>query len=345
MGTTIALAGDVMLGRSVNDALRHHDAAWPWGDLLPEIWAADLFLVNLECALTPRTTEWQGDLCKPFHFRSEPAHVETLRRARVDFAALANNHVADFGFEGMRDTMRALDEAGIHHAGAGPDLAHAMRPARLACGDLHVAVVAAADHPVEWAATGHAPGIFHVVASTVPHLCERVERALAAARAGADLVILSIHWGPNMRAAPPPEFRAFARHAVECGADVVWGHSPHCVQGVEVVDERPVLYGSGDFVDDYAVDEEFRNDLTALFRLRLDRHRVLQVDVIPAKIGGMRVHHARGEDRAWLERWFRARCVELGTPVAELPDRGGLAVPVAREVRMAMTARAESVGS
>ena len=327
MTTTILLAGDVMLGRGVNDRLDRHDPAWPWGDLLPGLWAADLFLVNLECALTPRTAQWRGAGYKPFHFRSAPEHVESLRRARVDFASVANNHVADFGFEGMLDTLRVLDEAGIHHAGAGPDLAHASQPARLVCDELRVAVVGAADHPLEWGASERSPGIFHVVVSPNHHLFSRVERAIAEARAGADLVIFSIHWGPNMRAAPPLDFREFARRVIACGADVFWGHSAHVVQGVEVVDERPVLYDTGDFLDDYAVDEALRNDCSALFRLRLERGRVAQVELLPVRIEGCRVQRARGADREWFERWFRARCDELGTPVLDLASGEGLVDP------------------
>ena len=79
---TIALAGDVMLGRDVAEAISREGFSYPWGNLLPRLWEPDLFLINLECALTSETREW-GDSFKPFHFRAEPSAVQTLRIGRV----------------------------------------------------------------------------------------------------------------------------------------------------------------------------------------------------------------------------------------------------------------------
>ena len=120
---TLALVGDVMLGRVVNRMIAEHGFAYPWGDLLPAVRGADCFLINLECALTDHTERWRDGGHKPFYFRANPRVVETLRVAGVDFASLANNHAADFGMTGLLDTVRHLDEAGIAHAGAGGDLA------------------------------------------------------------------------------------------------------------------------------------------------------------------------------------------------------------------------------
>src|ERR671912_536341 len=93
---TLALAGDVMLGRNVNPMIAEHGFTYPWGDLLPTLTGADCFLLNLECALTDHTGRWQDGSYKPFYFRADPGVVETLRLAGVRFAALANNHAADF---------------------------------------------------------------------------------------------------------------------------------------------------------------------------------------------------------------------------------------------------------
>jgi poly-gamma-glutamate synthesis protein (capsule biosynthesis protein) len=93
---TLALAGDVMLGRGVHERLEERGPAWPWGDLLPELWGAHAFFINLECALTSRTAPWHNGAPKPFYFRANPRHVDSLRLARVDCAVLANNHIGDF---------------------------------------------------------------------------------------------------------------------------------------------------------------------------------------------------------------------------------------------------------
>lgn len=312
---TIALTGDVMLGRLVDEVLEREEPAYVWGGMLPRLRAADLVLVNLECALTGHRERWHDHgRYKAFYFASDPRHAASLATAGVRLASLANNHVMDFGVEGMRETIDVLDRAGIAHAGAGPDLAAAGAPAVVGAGDARIAVVAFADHPAEWAAGPTAPGIAHlpIDEASLPAVGE----AVTAARAQADLVIASFHWGPNMRARPTAEFRRFARGVVDAGADVFWGHSAHVVQGVEVRGGRAICYDTGDFVDDYAVDADLRNDLSALFLLRLRGSRLARLELLPVRIDRMRVDPAVGADRERFVRSFTARCAELGTTVA-----------------------------
>jgi len=315
----VALTGDVMLGRLVDETLERVDPAYVWGGMLPHLRSAGLVLVNLECALTARRERWhdQGRY-KAFYFRSDPRHVASLREAGVALAVLANNHAMDFGLAGLRDTLSVLDEAAIAHAGAGDDLAAARGPARLRAADVRVAVVAFGDHPPEWAAGPATPGIAYlpIETSSLPAVGE----AVGAARAEADLVIVSFHWGPNMLARPSAEFRRFARAVVDAGADVFWGHSAHVVQGVEVRDGRVILYDTGDFVDDYAVDDDLRNDLSALFLLRIVGGRIRRLDLIPVRIDRMRVDPATGADRELFTRTFVSACAELGTTVAVGPE-------------------------
>jgi poly-gamma-glutamate capsule biosynthesis protein CapA/YwtB (metallophosphatase superfamily) len=324
----LAFAGDVMLGRLVNESLvRGGDFARLWGDLLPTLWNADLFLVNLECALTARTERWSDGGYKPFYFRADPAVVETLKRGRVDFASLANNHICDFGTAGLLDTVATLDGAGIAHAGAGADRWSAREPALLTLGDTRVAVLAWADYPVEWAATPTAPGINYTPITLAREYFDEIRVAVAVARERADLVVLSIHWGPNMRPHPRPEFREFAQAVVDAGVDVFWGHSAHVVQGVEARGGRLVFYDTGDFVDDYAVDPHLRNDLSALFVVEVKPPVIEGVEVIPVRIDDMRVALAHGRDRDWFVERFTARCAELGTTVRAEGDTLRLAVP------------------
>jgi poly-gamma-glutamate synthesis protein (capsule biosynthesis protein) len=313
----LALAGDVMLGRTVAESLEARGPGAPWGDVMPFLREADLFLVNLECALTSATQRWHDGQFKTFSFRAKPEAVETLRLARVDFACLANNHAADFGMDGLLETVRVLDEAGIAHAGAGRNSDLASAPAWISAGGFRVGVVAFADHPEQWAATPTAPGINYVPISTEAAVLRRIETALKAARQDADFVIFTIHWGPNMRARPTSEFRAFARAVLSAGADLFWGHSAHLVQGVELRDGKPILYDTGDFVDDYAVDSELRNDLSALFRVTIRPPMIERVEAIPVAIDDMRVNLAHGTNRARFLRHLTALCSELGTDVAQ----------------------------
>ncbi len=314
---TLALVGDVMLGRGVNEAVAARGFAYPWGDLLPTLRSADLFLVNLECALTAESTPWQDGTYKAFHFRAEPSVAQTLRMGRVDFACLSNNHAGDFGMAGMLETVRVLDDAGIAHAGAGCNLATARAPALLKARGWRVAIVAFADYPEAWAATPDSPGINYArILTSDPELAPIAE-ALSAARREADLVIFTIHWGPNMRSRPPDDFRAFARAVVDVGSDLFWGHSAHVVQGIEVWHGKPILYDTGDFVDDYAVDPDLRNDLSALFVVYARPPAVERIELLPVQIGRCQVNAAQGPERQWLVRRMRELCAELGTTLVD----------------------------
>ena len=327
-----------MLGRLVADSLAGGDYARPWGDALPVLRGADLFLVNLECALTERSERWTDGTYKPFYFRVDPAAgVGALQAGDVDFASVANNHIGDFGLAGLGDTLQALDRAGIAHAGAGVDRASAREPARLSVDGARVSVVACADHPAEWRADPVTAGINYTPVSLEAEHLGEVARQLAAAREHADFVIFSIHWGPNMRAWPTPEFRAFAHAVIDAGADLFWGHSAHVVQGMEFRHGHPVLYDTGDLVDDYAVDPHLRNDLSALFLMRVAPPVVESVEVVPVQIADMQVNLARGHGRDWFVQRFTTRCAELGTTVSVEPGRVRVVASGADAGRMAAT--------
>jgi poly-gamma-glutamate capsule biosynthesis protein CapA/YwtB (metallophosphatase superfamily) len=324
---TLALVGDVMLGRVVNRMIAERGFVYPWGDLLPAVRGSDCFLINLECALTDHTERWQDGGHKPFYFRANPRVVETLLVAGVNFASLANNHAADFGMPGLVDTVRRLDEAGIAHAGAGGDILTARAPAFLTAAEWRIGVVAYADHPTVWAAGPSSPGINYTPVSLASDHLAAIEDGLTIARRQADMVIFSMHWGPNMRARPTSAFRDFARRVIAAGADVFWGHSAHVVQGIEVWHGKPILYDTGDFVDDYAVDPELRNDLSGLFLLRVRPPATAWIEVIPVAISHCQVNRARGAERDWFVKRFTALCVEQGTEVLAADE--ALMVPVA----------------
>src|SRR5450759_3285480 len=117
-------------------------------------------------------------------------------------------------------------------------------------------------------------------------------------------------WSPGRA-----EFRDFARAVIDAGADVFWGHSAHVVHGIEIWRGRPILYDTGDFVDDYATDRYLRNDLSALFLLHARPPAIEGIELIPVKIDHMRVSKAKGAERDWFVNRFRGLCAEMNTPV------------------------------
>lgn len=308
----IALIGDTMLGRGVAEALRAGPAAALVDPAVVSAAAeADLVVANLECCISERGRPFPG---RVFHFRAPPEAVEVLALLGVRCVTLANNHALDFGPDALLDTLEHLDRAGIAWVGAGPDLAAARAPAVLPAGDLRLAVVGLTDHPPEYAAGPHTPGVAYADLWSGP-VPDWVRRAIASAEA--DAVLVTPHWGPNMAPEPVPHVRRAAAELVQAGAALVAGHSAHVFQGVQ----GRVLYDLGDFLDDYRTDPELRNDLGLLWLVDLDREGPRRLEALPLKLDYCHTRLADGADARWVRRRFRDACAALGTAVAEEDGR------------------------
>jgi poly-gamma-glutamate capsule biosynthesis protein CapA/YwtB (metallophosphatase superfamily) len=316
--TTLALTGDVMLGRGVNETFRAAPPEEPWGDVLPLLLSADLRIINLECAITEHRRPWSRTR-KVFHFRADPLAVEVLKVARVDACSLANNHTLDFEEQGLLDTLDHLEAAGIRYAGAGRNLEEAARPVLLENG---VALVAFTDNEPPFAAGADKPGTNYLPVSLEPEVMRRVEEAVGDAReAGAKMVVFSNHWGPNMVERPREIFRRFARAVVDRGADVYYGHSAHVFQGVEIYRGKPILYDTGDFIDDYAVDPRLRNDRSFLFHVSMEDGDLRRLELHPVSLPYARVEHATGAEREAILGRMVGLSAEMGTALDRREDR------------------------
>jgi poly-gamma-glutamate capsule biosynthesis protein CapA/YwtB (metallophosphatase superfamily) len=314
---TLALTGDVMLGRGVAETLDHHQhPEEPWGDVWPLLDDADLRIINLECAITNSEQPWIRTP-KVFHFRAPPSAIETLRAARIDACSLANNHTLDFEEQGLIDTLEQLDAAGIRHAGAGRNREEAAHPAILAVRAdpvRRVALLAFTDNEPPFAAGTDQPGTNHLPVSLRPDVLLRVQRTVAAVReVGVETVIFSNHWGPNWVLRPRELFRRFARAVIDLGVDIYYGHSAHVFQGVEIYRGKPILYDTGDFIDDYAVDPRMRNDWSFLFRVSVEEGRFARLDLTPVKLSYARVDLAQGGEREKILERMEGLSAEMGT--------------------------------
>ncbi|HYT26679.1 MAG TPA: CapA family protein, partial [Actinomycetota bacterium] len=169
--------------------------------------------------------------------------------------------------------------------------------------------------PADFAAGPDRPGVAYAdLRAGVPAWLPEVVRH---AGAGADVVLVTPHWGPNMTAAPVGHVRRAAAALVAAGAALVAGHSAHVPHGVA----GRVLYDLGDFLDDYRVDARLRNDLGLLFLVTLDGRGPVRLEALPLKLDFCRTGLASGKDAAWLRRRFRAACAALGTEVDEAAGR------------------------
>src|SRR5215204_716535 len=317
---TLALMGDVMLGRRVAEALNYHmGPEEPWGSVMALLDAADLRIINLECAITDNGQPWTRT-AKVFHFRAPPSAIETLRTARIDACSLANNHTLDFEEQGLLDTLEHLDAADIRHAGAGRNQEEAVDPAILIVPAEHthrVALLAFTDNEPSFAAGPDRPGTNYLPVSLRPEVLRRVERAVSTVREmGVDTVVFSNHWGPNMVQRPKEIFRRFARAVIDLGVDIYYGHSAHVFQGVEIYHGKPILYDTGDFIDDYAVNRKLRNDWSFFFRVSVEEGRFERLDLIPVKLSYARVDLATGGEREIILDRMEHLSAEMGTVFA-----------------------------
>jgi len=335
----VFLAGDVMLGRGVDQILPNpgdprlwegyiEDAhgyvrlaeqangpisppvgfSWPWGDALEALRVAepDARVLNLETSVTRHDDVAAG---KGVHYRMNPDNLGALTVVGPDVCALANNHVLDFGRGGLEETLDVLADAGIQTVGAGRDRTEAQRPAvveRPDGGRILVFAMGASSSgiPPDWAATPDRSGV-EVLAEPLRTAAPAVVDRIRASKQPGDLVVVSIHWGSNWGYGVDHDQVALAHALIDGGVDVVHGHSSHHPRPIEIYRGRPILYGCGDLINDYegiAGHEPYRDDLRLLYLVDLDpgSGELAGMRMIPMQARRMRLEHASPDDARWL---------------------------------------------
>jgi poly-gamma-glutamate synthesis protein (capsule biosynthesis protein) len=337
--TTLFLAGDVMTGRGIDQVLatpshpalqesyvrdardyvklaeRVHGAiarpvsdSYIWGAALAELARAapDVRIVNLETSVTRSDDAWP---LKGIHYRMHPGNVGCLTAARLDCCVLANNHVLDFGYAGLEETLATLHAAGLRTAGAGAHAHEAAAPAVIDLGARGRVLVFAygvpsSGIPLAWIARDGQPGL-NVLTEVSAGAARRVAAAIAQHRRARDIVVVSIHWGDNWGYTVPREQREFARALVDLASvDVVHGHSSHHAKGIEVYRDRLILYGCGDFLSDYEGIEgygRYRGDLGVMYLATIAAGGVESLRLAPFATRRFSLAPASRRDAEWLK--------------------------------------------
>jgi poly-gamma-glutamate capsule biosynthesis protein CapA/YwtB (metallophosphatase superfamily) len=307
---TIALLGDVMLGRGVGWTLRTQAPESVWSPELRDLaHSCTAVICNLECCISARgspTTRIPG---KSFFFRAPCEAVESLRALGVRAVSLANNHAKDFGAEALEDTVTVLEAAGIAAAGAGPGPSAARRGVILTTEAGRVGLLAIADEPSEYAARSAEWGTAYAeLQHSLPRWASAELEGLADR---SDAVIAFPHWGPNMATTPARWQRRRAADMRAAGATLVAGHSAHVFHGVERHNGLLAAYDLGGALDDYAVDPELRNDL-GLLALWHPAGKP-ELELVGLKLGYARTELARGKAADWIADRLARACTQLGT--------------------------------
>lgn len=252
------------------------DAPFAGAGVQQALSSADLALGNLECALTKRGEAEP----KTYTFAAPPAGAQSLAWAGFDLVTLGNNHILDYGAEGLEDTLRNLDEAGVGHVGAGMNAAEAAAPLIIERNGLRIAFVAFVDVPIgnydyhAWEAGADRPGIIWGRPTAVRGAVQR-------AREQADVVVALIHFGYEGVDYEGPEQEYLAHTAIDAGAALVIGSHSHVLQPVKEYNGGLIVYSLGNFVFD---EFEYAFNQSAILRVRLGKEGVLDWESLPVEI-------------------------------------------------------------
>ena len=370
----IGFTGDVMIGRGIDAILPHHvdgrlhesfvkhaqtyvDLAvrengqlsqdelsskgfsYIWGDLSDDLNNLDCLVINLETSLTI-SNDWAPN--KGIHYRSHPLNVECLKTVGVRVATLANNHVLDFGAQGLVETLDTLKKANILYAGAGMTLEEATAPVLIKDTNSQTPSVLltalgfpSAGVPESWRAQRDTCGLYVAHEPDGPlaqHIMTQMKIKSDSERLHRSIKVVSLHWGSNWGYDISERWRSFAHSLIDHGADIVVGHSSHHVKGIEIYKDKMIAYGMGDFLNDYEGIvgqgyEDFRNDLCCLYVAKLDLSddgHLMALNLIPGKIKHLKVQRATDpRDIRWLVQTFRDQGKAWGTSCDTVLDTAG----------------------
>ena len=356
----IFLCGDVMIGRGIDQVLPHPcdprlyesyaksalhyvrlaedangpiprqvDPSYVWGAALDELNRArpNARIINLETAIT-RSDSY---VPKGINYRMSPENASCLTAARIDCCILGNNHVLDWGSAGLLDTLDVLDKLEIKCAGAGRDLAQATAPATLHTGGGGRLVIfsfasVTSGAPCRWAAAADRPGL-NVLADLSAASADRIVDQITQIWRPGDVVIVSIHWGENWGYEIPDDQTSFAHTLVErAPVSVIHGHSSHHAKAIEIYRNRLILYGCGDFLNDYegiGGYEEFRDDLALMYFADIDLTSadLVALEMMPLQIRRFQLVASSQADTDWLRGMLDRQTRAFGARVELTPSR------------------------
>ena len=307
---TIDAVGDVLLDRGVASQIYRHGYAYPFAGVHSTLDKADIAFANLEC---PMSTTGKR-VSKRVAFKADPKTAASLSYAGIDIVSTANNHAMDCGVDGLVDTIAALESRRVKWTGSGKTLADALTPTIFKVHGLRIAFVGFCDFlPVGLTMRDDQPSI--AIATD-----ENIRAAVTAARRQADVVVASFHWGVEYTDKPTDRQRRLAHLAAECGADLVLGHHPHVLQGIEIIKGKRtclVDYSLGNFVFDTHLPYDKSPEQSIILKVALGRHGLRSASFVPITIDGCVPSIASRHEAVTIEKRLTTLSASLGTSIHE----------------------------
>ncbi len=318
----------VRLAEAANGPIpRRVSPAYIWGAALDEFdrMRPVARIINLETSIT-RSDDYAP---KGINYRMSPENVDCLKAAAIDCCVLGNNHVLDYGRRGLLDTLETLAHLPIKIAGAGRNLREASAPAVLdIAGNCRLLVFSFAcvtsGTPAVGLRPARVPGV-NLLTGLSEDAAARVADEIARHAKPGDLIVVSVHWGSNWGYEIPEAQRRFAHALIDrAGVSVIHGHSSHHPKAIEVYRNRLILYGCGDFLNDYEGIkgyEEFRDDLVLMYFADIQPAGTLAaLDIVPLQIRNFRLVRPSAEDIDWMQQTMNRESGKFGAAVAPGAD-------------------------
>ena len=235
---TIIATGDTMLGSWVEQVIADSGYHYPFKHLQSYVKDADIFFTNLEAPFGTTGTPFT----KAYTFRVNPDLVNVLLAGGINLVSLANNHTMDYGWECLQETITLLNKHQIGYAGAGKNVIEARKPLIMEVQGKKIGFLAySLTFPEEFWATDTSAG------TCFPYE-QYVFQDVSGLKEKTDLVIVSCHWGQELRPTPKDYQILLAHQLIDKGADIVIGHHPHIVQGIEFYKDKLIAYSLGNFI-------------------------------------------------------------------------------------------------
>lgn len=310
---TIIAAGDLMLGSWVEQVIADSGFAYPFKDIYPFTSDSDIFFANLEA---PFGTKGEA-FAKKYTFQVSPALIKVLIKGGVNLVSLGNNHIMDYGVESLKETIELLTRYKISFAGAGLNLFQARQPAILQVKGKKVGFLSySLTFPEEFWATDTSAGTCfpyeEFVFQDVKELAQKT-----------DLVIVSCHWGQELMNHPKEYQILLAHQLIDKGADIILGHHPHVIQGIEFYKGKPIVYSMGNFI--FGSYSE-RAKESFLLKITWHNEEVMNFQILPISVYNKEVEfqprRLQDADRELFFQNFKAMLRELNSDSIVISNDG-----------------------
>ncbi|HZK19989.1 MAG TPA: CapA family protein [Treponemataceae bacterium] len=292
--TYISAVGDMILSRGVDYSMIYAKSPKPvFTTTLDVLTTNDITIGNLECVVTNRTENAE----KTYTFKGSKKALPYLKEAGFNYLMVTNNHSYDYGEDGFKDTLKALEKHGIHTSGAGTTLKKAQEFYRTVCNDLTIAILSCGAFPIEKSgfdgkktatATDDRAGILWEGKDFL--------NLVAQEKQNDSYIIINVHGGEEYTSLPSEKQKKLYKQLCDHGADIVFGSHPHVVQPVELYNKSLIAYSLGNFVFP-GMDEMHGAEDSIIIRVGIANSRILYYEKYPCILDQTTVRLAESTNR------------------------------------------------